>query len=188
MEPVGADDHARSYLLCCRRDPDDGIRSVPDEPGHPVALADNRTWLLADRIDERGIEGRPPHAESRGRATIGRDWEGDVDLEAGSSVAIGHAVELAGAGREDALEQAQSSERRNAWGHDPFTARLVPGEPRAIDQDNVVAVSGEQEGGRRATRSRAHDHRLRLDHGGTLAERAGSRRIAADRAGGTAGA
>jgi hypothetical protein len=93
-----------------------------------------------------------------------------MNLGARPLMAVGHTVQRAGACREDTLVEVHPSERRDPWGHDPFAARLVSWKPGAIQEDDVVAQSGEEERGCRAARPGAHDDRIGLDHRRTLAE------------------
>ena len=89
-----------------------------------------------------------------------------MDLDAGPLMAVGHAVQRLRAGREDTLVEAHPPQRCNPWRHDSFSARLVSREPRAIDEDDRMAASGEEERGRRPARPRAHHDHIGLDHGG----------------------
>ena len=103
MQTIGADDHPRPYLVCRGRDSRDGTACAPDEPGHAVTLANDSAWLFTHRIDQDSVERGAPDPEPGRRATVCRARERNVDLDAGTLVAVGHALQRAGAGCEDTL-------------------------------------------------------------------------------------
>ena len=84
---------------------------------------------------------------------------------------VGDTEERLCPGRNHRVVQAEAAKHPHPGRHQPLAARFVAREPSAVEDDDMVAETGEQECGCGTGGAAAHHRDLGFEHESTLAER-----------------